>query len=235
MPLPATFWALLGLRSLVAFFCPRWPRVAFYAALAAHCVVMRAFLLSLPNYRAVIAADALLFVLPSIALAEACGVGPRRRSLVLLVVPLSLAAGALGPEWRRLALVLGTSFVQGASAAVGIREEFRGGPPSWERRAAVVLAAVGVLGGGLVRIWEDVAAAGAAAYAFVLFAYAVQRLREKRGDLRGLARAAEDVAPPPAEPSPRAEEVAEAKERPEARREDPGVDGRPEHPRHPPG
>lgn len=205
MPLPATFWPLLIARALVALLCPRWPAVALYAALAAVCEVGRAGLLLLPESSLVIVADAAFFVLPSCVLAAACGASRRQAFAAGHIVSAALLAGALGPEWRRLVLVAGVTFVQGASMIVGLREEIRPGPPSWERRAAVVLAAIGVLGGRFSRTWPNVAAAGAAAYAFVLCAYFVQRARDDSRNRRGLVGAAEDDRTPAAEASPRTE------------------------------
>lgn len=215
MPIPATFWPLLAARALVALLCPRWPAVALYAAVAALCEVGRGFVLASP-YRGpfIVFVDTVLFVLPSVVLARACGASERRCALVLLAIPLSLLAGLESPELRRTVLPFAVAVVQGASTALGIVLEIRADRPSWERRAAVVLAAVGVLGSSLVGAWRDVAAAGAAAYAFVLLAYGVHRLREDRGNLRGVLRPAVDDRAPSAEASPRAEEVAEAEERP---------------------
>jgi hypothetical protein len=234
MPLPATFWACLAARVLVGAGCSRWPAVALYAACAAFCDVFRAVLLVLPDDPVVVFVDVLFFVLPSLVLARACGASELRSSLILLAIPAALLAGVENPELRQRILPFAVAAAQGASAALGVVMEIRAERPSWERRAAVVLAAVGVFGSKLIDVWADVAAAGTAAYAFVLLAYCFHRLRENRRNGRGVPGSAVDVAPPGAESSPCAEEVAQAEDRPDARREDPGVEGRPEHPVHPP-
>jgi hypothetical membrane protein len=192
-------------------------------------------LLSRPNTFDVLMLDALLFVLPSCYLARACGVSKKQSEAVLVVYALALLVGAFSPDLRRLVLIFGVMLAQGASAAIGVVLELRAKSPLWERRAAVVLAALAVFGGLFVRRWEHVAAIGAAGHAFVLLAYLIQRARENRGNPRDLAHAPMDLGAPASEGPPRTEGVEQAEGRPEARREDPGPGDRPEHDHHPPG
>jgi hypothetical protein len=172
MPLPVAFWVCLAARVLFAVLCRRWPGATLYGALAAFCDVLRAILLNLPDDPAVIAADALLFVLPSAVLVRACGASEAWAGRALMLAPAALFVGsAFGDETRRTTLMLGTIAVQGAGLVLGVLTELRAERPSWSRRAIVCLAGASIVGAFFVDRWPDVAFAGCAAYAFVCLAY----------------------------------------------------------------
>lgn len=180
MPIPVSFWALFISASVVAIVCRRWPLLALYAALAVFCNVFRAHLVSLPVASEIVFADAVLFVLPSVALARACGASEARSASALHVATVAILSGSMfDSEVRSKIAILGVAFVQGSSACIGLSQELQEADPSLERRTATCIAIVGLLGLGFTDIWDDVAWTGVAAYAFACLAYFVHEHEKK--------------------------------------------------------
>jgi hypothetical protein len=177
MTLPLSFWALLASQALVAFLCRRWPDVALCGAAAGFCDVARAVLLGSPDGPLVLGCDAFLFAAPTAVLAAACGV-PRIPAALFVPIVLTLVLGDGVAESRQAGLVFFVVVAQGTAAIWGTRLELDADRPRWSRRAAVVLAWAGVVGGAFSACWPDVAAVGASAHAFVALAY----LAGQRGD-----------------------------------------------------
>lgn len=174
MTLPWSWWFLVASCCLMGTVCRRWPKLALCGALAAFCEVFRAHLLPLPVTSEIVFVDAVLFVLPSVALARACGASEVQSASVLHVATVSILSGSMfdGDVRSKLA-ILGVAFVQGASACVGVSQELQEVDPSLERRAATCIAIIGPLGFGFVHVWSDVAWTGVAAHAFACVAYLV--------------------------------------------------------------
>jgi hypothetical protein len=172
MRIHAAYWACIAFFALTGMLCRRWPLLSLYGALGAFCAVYQVVLALLPYDPLIVLADTILFVLPSVVLARACGASPHRSLSVGLLVPIAMYADReFGYDIRALLLIVGVSCAQGMSALIGIRDEIRTTESIRGRWAAVVVAAVGVLGIGFVQFWPDVAWTGVAAHAFVCIAY----------------------------------------------------------------
>ena len=178
MPLPAPFWACLALFIAVAVACRKWPTLALWGAVCAFCAVYQALLRWLPSEYPIVLADSILFALPSVVLARACGASEGRAIMVALVVPISIAFD-FDPFVRTSMLTFGVVVAQGSSALLGIRDEIRSDKPNLSRRVAVAIAAVGVLGLGFVDVWPDVSLTTACAHAFALMVYFLYENVEK--------------------------------------------------------
>lgn len=176
MLLPVSYWACLALFIFTGIFCRRWPLLALYGAVSAFCVVGQALLSPLPPEQEVLFADAILFVLPSIVLARACGVSELWSIRVMLIAPFAINVDILyGSTARAKCLILWVATAQSISACVGLAEELRQTDRSLERRAATCIAIVGLLGLGFVDVWDDVAWTGVAAHVFACLAYFVHQ------------------------------------------------------------
>jgi hypothetical protein len=178
MPLPAPFWACLALFLAVGITCRKWPALSLWGAVCAFCAVGQALLRWLPSEHPIVLADSILFVLPSIVLARACGATERRALLVGLVVPVSVAFD-FDPFVRSSMLTFGVALAQGSSALLGLRDEIQSDKPNLSRRIAIAIAAVGVLGIGFVDAWPNVAWTAVAAHAFACFIYLAHENRKK--------------------------------------------------------
>jgi hypothetical protein len=181
MSLPASYWALVGVGVSAGLLCRKWPTLALYAALATFCNVFRAHLIPLPSDPEIAFADAVLFVLPTVALARACGVSELWSIRMIVLAPFAVNVGILyGSDARAKCLVLWVAAAQGASACVGLAEELRHVDRSLERRAATCIAIIGLLGLGFVDVWDDVAWTGVAAHAFACLAYFVHQQPQQK-------------------------------------------------------
>lgn len=173
-PLPASYWTALALSILTGMLCRRWPLLSLHGAVAALCAVGQALVLRLPADPAVLLADSILFVLPSIVLVHACGMSEKLSISVYAIVPFAVVVGeTFGSEMRGLLSTIGIGSIQGFAAVFGTNREIRSERKSVERWVAVTLSAVGILGLGFSEIWTDVAWTAAAAHAFACVAYLV--------------------------------------------------------------
>lgn len=214
MPNTPALWTLLGLRIISAMVLRRWPRLARYEALAALCTVARLVAMSWPDSPSLVAFDLVLLVLPTSLLVLACEGGLALALSTLAIPPLVVLMSADSADARRTFAIFAVALVQALAVAHAIGLDFRGPVRSWERRAAAVLAATGVLSMFFVRDWSNVVVAGCVAHAFVLLMYLRHRPREDRGNLDGIAGAPVDQCAPAAEGPPRAEAVEQTEERP---------------------
>lgn len=219
MHLPTSFWACLFFLILTGLLCRKWPRVALYGAVSALCVIGQVLLRQLPSEPSLLLADALLFVLPSMALASACGMKDR---IAVSIPALSLIAIVLcDPKWtdiRQKLLVLGVALAQSLAAVSALSDEICMIDRSLERRAAMCVAFIGLLDLGFVEIWDDVAWTGVAAHAFACLAYFVHQ-KEQKND--ALPFAPDDGCSPIAVPIPGSEKIEKAEHRPDGRHCDP--------------
>lgn len=158
--------------------CRRWSFLALYGATAALCAIGQAVLVRLPAVPEILFADSILFVLPSVVLAKACGASDARASSIFLVVPCAMWIGNPDPHVRSLLLTLGVGAAQGMSALLGMRNEIRERRSSPARWAAICIAIVGVVDLGFVDVWSDIAWTGVTAHAFVCIAYLVDEQRK---------------------------------------------------------
>lgn len=179
MTVPDSFWARLAALALVAVLCRRWPLTALYGAAAALCDVARLVLLDSPDDALVVGADAFLFLAPSAVLLRACGAPAVAAGLVLPVMLALVLGDGVGAEARRAGLVFFALVLQGSAMVDGTRRELEADEPSWDRRAAVVVASAGLVGGFFSGYWPDVAAVGAASHAFVCVAYLAREKHQK--------------------------------------------------------
>lgn len=201
--------------------CRHWSKLALCGAVAAFCEVFRAHLLPLPVTSEIVFVDAVLFVLPSVALARACGASEAQSASVLHVATVSILSGSMfDGEVRSKLAILGVAFVQGASACIGLSQELQEVDPSLERRAATCIAIIGLLGLGFTDIWDDVAWTGVAAYAFACLAYLVHEQPEQN---QTVALALDDDGLPLSERVPRAKPIEQAERRPDRRDDDPSA------------
>lgn len=212
MKIHASFWVYFASLLALGIVCRRWPSVALFGALNAFCTVLQAHLIPLPYDPPIVLADSILFVLPTAALVRACGMSEGMSIVVGMFAPLAMGIDErLGSEARYALLVVGIGATQGFAGTFAMRNEMRSEKPDRERRAAICLSFVGVLGLLFVGIWHDVAWCGSAAHAFVCLAYLAHEKREKND---ALLLASEHRRPPSPKSKPRPELVEDAEERP---------------------
>lgn len=199
MGIPSSEWATIAFCVLVGMLCRRWPRVALYGALSAFCEVVRCHLLPLPSTPETIFADVAAFVLPTVALCDACGVPQRPTVRTLgLVGGIALTVGHFfGPNARGSFLIASIAMVQLGAALVGLYGEMLSTERSLSRWSATCIAIVGIIGVAFVGVWDDVAWAGVATHAFVCLAYLAHEEREADD---AFAFAADDDGPPSSKP-----------------------------------
>lgn len=179
MTLPLSYWAAIAFCVLLGLLCRRWSGVALYGATAAFCDVFRALVAGLPSETAIIFADSVLFVLPTVPLARACGTEEIDSVAYLVLVPLLIVVGEVaGSDVRASTMIAVVAGIQGWSAVVGFHGEMRSADRSLSRWAATCIASIGLLGVGFADTWNDVAWTGVAAHAFACVAYLLDEHRK---------------------------------------------------------
>lgn len=178
MNIHASFWAYIASLVVMGIVCRRWPSVALFGALSAFGGILQAHLIPLPCDPLVVFADSILFALPTVALVRACGLTDEGSIVFGAIVPLAMGVDErFGSDLRCTLLILGVGAAQGFAGVLGLHAEMKAKKSNLERRAAICLSFVGVLGLLFVDVWHDVAWCGVAAHAFACLAYLAEKQR----------------------------------------------------------